>query len=409
MVSTAGLPTTAGVVPPPLAVPASFAHLQEGGAVVPRPSLPEPGVIPGRTARAVASIDGPSNSDALSDHQQHGTAAAPRATRPLVGSRPSIQRLAVSQDRVTGPAIGPTRSVQGGDHEPVPVRWEPIAERHVQRAPEGVPADLQAELEPVLGTSLSDVKVHRDAETGEAARHLSAKAFTAGGEVFLPDWHGSTSGGEARTILAHELTHVAQQRQLGPSLPDEDSPSGATLESEARTVAGQGPAVPTRPVASGGATPATQRLAGERPQTPARSLPSRSPKHSPDRSPSSGMSPMEVVARVQAAAAAAGIAKEPPTVDAAAVAGTTSSPVIAAGSGGPSGGISSSVVQRLDETPTITETTTSSSADSTTQTATDDPAKLDELARRLYPRFRTRLRQELLADRERSGRLFDIK
>jgi hypothetical protein len=34
---------------------------------------------------------------------------------------------------------------------------------------------------------------------------------------------------------------------------------------------------------------------------------------------------------------------------------------------------------------------------------------LDELARRLYPRFRSRLRRDLLSDRERSGRLFDLQ
>jgi hypothetical protein len=35
--------------------------------------------------------------------------------------------------------------------------------------------------------------------------------------------------------------------------------------------------------------------------------------------------------------------------------------------------------------------------------------ELDELARVLYPKFRSRLRHELLADRERAGRLFDVK
>jgi hypothetical protein len=356
-------------------------------------------VVPARSPRAVASVDVQSTG--------HGNgadaAAAPLPTRPLVGSRPSIQRLADGPARATGLATGSTHAAPAGD-EPVPVRWDPIAEPRVQRAPEGVPADLRDELEPVLGTSLSDVKVHRDAETGEAARHLSAKAFTAGGEVFLPDWHGSTSGGEARTILAHELTHVAQQRRLGPSLPDEESASGATLESEARAVAGQGPVVPTRPVASSESTPAPQRFPGEPPSQPVRALPHRSP----GRSPGSAMSPMEVVARVQAAAADAGIATGPPAAAAPHQSGSTPSSAIA--SAGPSGSLAPGTVQRLDEADAGPEpTTTSSSVVAPTPDSTDDPAQLDELARRLYPRFRTRLRQELLADRERSGRLFDVR
>jgi hypothetical protein len=398
MVATAAW-ATRDAAQPPLAVPASIARLAEVGPVPPRPSLPEPGVVPARSPRAVASVDVPSTGHG------HGadTAAAPLPTRPLVGSRPSIQRLADGPARATGLATGPTRAAPDGD-EPVPVRWDPIAEHRAQRAPEGVPADLRDELEPVLGTSLSDVKVHRDAETGEAARHLSAKAFTAGGEVFLPDWHGSTSGGEARTILAHELTHVAQQRRLGPSLPDEESASGATLESEARAVAGQGPVVPTRPVASSESTPGPQRFPGERPSQPVRALPHRSHGSSPG----SAMSPMEVVARVQAAAAEAGIATVPPTAAAPHHSGSTLSSAIA--SAGPSGSLAPGTVQRLDEADASPEpTTTSSSVVAPTPDSTDDPAQLDELARRLYPRFRTRLRQELLADRERSGRLFDVR
>jgi hypothetical protein len=39
----------------------------------------------------------------------------------------------------------------------------------------------------------------------------------------------------------------------------------------------------------------------------------------------------------------------------------------------------------------------------------DDPAGLDELARRLYPRLHRELRLELLVDRERSGLLSDIR
>ena len=38
-----------------------------------------------------------------------------------------------------------------------------------------------------------------------------------------------------------------------------------------------------------------------------------------------------------------------------------------------------------------------------------DPYALDELATRLYPNIRTRLRQELLIDRERAGLLADFR
>jgi hypothetical protein len=39
----------------------------------------------------------------------------------------------------------------------------------------------------------------------------------------------------------------------------------------------------------------------------------------------------------------------------------------------------------------------------------DDPDGLDELATRLYQRLRSRLRLELIVDRERAGRLTDFR
>jgi hypothetical protein len=70
--------------------------------------------------------------------------------------------------------------------------------------------------------------------------------------------------------------------------------------------------------------------------------------------------------------------------------------------------------QRLPDDVSSAQNVTTSAASPTPAAtgvtgATEDPAQLDELARRLYPRFRTRLRHDLLADRERSGRLFDVR
>ena len=410
MVPTVDAPAAAR----PQAVPAShggIAGLPHTAAERPRPSQPEPGSVPDRTARPVASIDVPAGGRPVTEGVDTEGGAGRADARPLVGSRPSIQRLASTATAatvLTGHPPPDGGDGPGGDHEPVPVRWGPIAQRGVQRAPEGVPADLRAELEPVLGTPLADVKVHRDTETGEAARQLSAKAFTAGGEVFLPDWHGSTSGGEARTILTHELTHVAQQRRLGSALPDEASSAGTELESEARAVARQGPAVPARPVAPSRSPNAPQRLAGEAPPPPVRVLASRS---------AGGMSPSDVAAQVQAAAAAAGIAAVPALADhrhddghgsTPQTPSTPSTPSTVLSAAGASGGAGPpGAVQRLpDQGGTDPVATTSVT---TPETPSDDPAQLDELARRLYPRFRTRLRQDLLADRERSGRLFDVR
>ncbi len=123
------------------------------------------------------------------------------------------------------------------------------------------------------------------------------------------------------------------------------------------------------------------------------------------------MSPTEVVARVQAAATAAGIGSDPPTAGTPRPPGSAWMQAGAVDSAGSSDSVVPSTVQRLpDDASSGPESTPAPSSSAvSTPPATDDPAQLDELARRLYPRFRTRLRQDLLADRERSGRLFDVR
>jgi hypothetical protein len=107
---------------------------------------------------------------------------------------------------------------------------------HVQRASEPVPAEVRTSLEPQLGVDLSGLRVHRGEESSQMAEALDARAFTVGGEVHVPASQGSLTSGSGQALLAHELVHVAQQRKLGPNLPEESSPQGRELESEARAM-----------------------------------------------------------------------------------------------------------------------------------------------------------------------------
>jgi len=68
---------------------------------------------------------------------------------------------------------------------------------------------LKAEMEGRLGADLSDVRVHAGAAARAAAAAVGAQAYTVGSHVVIGD-----GGGDKRT-LAHELTHVIQQRS-GP-------------------------------------------------------------------------------------------------------------------------------------------------------------------------------------------------
>ena len=84
--------------------------------------------------------------------------------------------------------------------------------------------------------NIVDVPVLRGPQSADRARELGARAFTADGVVHLPAEAGSLSGTDGAALLAHELTHVAQQRLLGGSLPPEDSAEGRLLEMQALAV-----------------------------------------------------------------------------------------------------------------------------------------------------------------------------
>ncbi|GHF33544.1 DUF4157 domain-containing protein [Streptomyces griseoluteus] len=80
----------------------------------------------------------------------------------------------------------------------------------VVRSP-GRPLDqaTRTDMESRLGADFSDVRIHTGSAANASAAEVGARAYTSGNHVVL-----AAGGGDAHT-LAHELTHVIQQRQ-GP-------------------------------------------------------------------------------------------------------------------------------------------------------------------------------------------------
>ena len=75
--------------------------------------------------------------------------------------------------------------------------------------------DVRADMEGRLGHDFSDVRVHDDSAAAASAKAVNAHAYTVGSNVvFQRDMYdpGTPAG---KTTLAHELTHVVQQRS-GP-------------------------------------------------------------------------------------------------------------------------------------------------------------------------------------------------
>src|SRR5215208_2425118 len=88
----------------------------------------------------------------------------------------------------------------------------------VLRSP-GQPLDANTRdfMEPRFGHDFSRVRVHTDAQAAESAQAVNALAYTVGRDVVFGTGQYAPETSEGRRLLAHELTHVMQQRAANSS------------------------------------------------------------------------------------------------------------------------------------------------------------------------------------------------
>jgi len=85
--------------------------------------------------------------------------------------------------------------------------------RAIQGAGVPLPQSTLRFFEPRFGTDFNDVRVHSDSHASDLAGQVHAKAFTLGRDLVFASGQYSPESSEGRHLLAHELTHVVQQRQ----------------------------------------------------------------------------------------------------------------------------------------------------------------------------------------------------
>ena len=137
---------------------------------------------------------------------------------------------------------------------PVPAGQVPPTVREVLRSP-GTPLDAGTRefMEERLGADFSSVRVHDDSTARTGAVELGARAYTVGEHVVV------SGGGADKRTIAHELTHVVQQRQgLGTDAPFEVSGPHDAHERAAEITASR----VVDPRAAVPAVPATRQGAG---------------------------------------------------------------------------------------------------------------------------------------------------
>ena len=135
-----------------------------------------------------------------------------------------VQRKAMGADGGVAPADVEQRlSERGGKGSPLPEGVRHTMEEHV-------------------GVDLSRARVHTDGEAAHLASELGAHAFTVGNDVYFNQGQYQPETPAGSHLLAHELTHVAQQGAAAEVIQRDND--GAT------PVAGSG-AAPSTPAPSG--------------------------------------------------------------------------------------------------------------------------------------------------------------
>lgn len=69
--------------------------------------------------------------------------------------------------------------------------------------------------ERAMGADFSDVEVHDSASANQAAASVNAEAYTMGSDIAFADGNYNPDSKGGKELLAHELTHVAQQTGAG--------------------------------------------------------------------------------------------------------------------------------------------------------------------------------------------------
>jgi hypothetical protein len=90
-------------------------------------------------------------------------------------------------------------------------------------------AGVRGEMEGRFGQDFSDVRVHTDKQASDSAEAVGANAYTVGNDVVFRAGQFDTASPTGQRTLAHELTHVVQQRS-GP-VDGSPAPGGINLSS----------------------------------------------------------------------------------------------------------------------------------------------------------------------------------
>ncbi|MGB7926295.1 MAG: DUF4157 domain-containing protein [Pyrinomonadaceae bacterium] len=137
--------------------------------------------------------------------------------KPLAASvSPLAQRAAVAPEEEEEKGLlaqakpSPEQTEAGGAFDAGSDVESGLAESRGAGSP--LPHETRAFMESRFGADFSDVRVHTDGKAVQLNREVSAQAFTHGADIYFGNGKYSPDTDSGKQLLAHELTHVIQQR-----------------------------------------------------------------------------------------------------------------------------------------------------------------------------------------------------
>lgn len=170
-----------------------------------------------------------------SGHERPGTAAPAARTTAGQAAREAVRLAASGQASRLAPQAAAALQRSAGNAAFSAAVSGPEEHRHGPGCGHGAPRDVQrstvhdvlrtpgrpldegtrTDMEARLGADFSDVRVHTGSAAHESAESVQAHAYTSGSHIVFQRGRYDTGSAAGRHMLAHELTHVIQQRS-GP-------------------------------------------------------------------------------------------------------------------------------------------------------------------------------------------------
>ncbi|MEU8972083.1 DUF4157 domain-containing protein [Streptomyces monashensis] len=160
------------------------------------------------------------NATAAGNTRKAATERTPEPRRPERADTPRPQSLRPDavialQQLIGNAAVGEALTRARAEHTDAAER-QTASVHDVLRSPGRPLGDaVRADMESALGADFSDVRVHTDRAAHESATSVAAQAYTSGSHIVFQRGSYDTASDAGREVLAHELTHVVQQRR-GP-------------------------------------------------------------------------------------------------------------------------------------------------------------------------------------------------